>query len=611
MEMKAKRNSVIAFVVAAVFVISCIFPDASYAKSQNTYMTIHALALMHTETKTVIKNGKEVKIKVPTGSGDSVLIETGKINATGARVNKQFLLMDSGESAGGEDLKRYLEAIVGTPKENTANKKKEAELDLYFSHMHGDHTGKYKWILKNYTVNKVYLPQHKYKTSRTEDQKEIDKANDLKTTISAIAKANGAKVIHLNYKREKKSTSSFKMGDVQIDVIGSVYGKDEKTKKDRKNDTKHPYNKTYHNSLINLWSLVTMVTFNGGMKFLSAGDIQNASEYNLRAEYKGTGKLNADIMKLSHHGVKHRYEGKKKSNSNLKTFMKKVSPTYSFVMIRNSLGVMKKTAAEAGNMDFGVQYAYTARKIASEYGFSFSVAHEQKNLLFDISYRNGEKKIELITSPNNDPTKRTLLNGTMVKLRGSTGYGKNVITAKETVVVGDNALPVFDKYYITKSGIAVTGTAIIKGTPYLFGSGGKMINNGYKKVKGKVIYKKLAYVEEDKKWYSFKFDGEMRVGWQPINGKDYYFDEKYGYALKGRKKVSNISNINKKSYYHFTKKGRMEKEVLRQWGKYKYYYKTDGTQLTSGSITIKGKKYWFNSKGRLLKNKNGAVDTFN
>ena len=70
--------------------------------------------------------------------GDAVLIES----------NGKYLLMDTGHKRTASRLVSCLKQVMGS----------EKKLDVYFSHMHGDHTGGLEKVLLNFQVERVFFP---------------------------------------------------------------------------------------------------------------------------------------------------------------------------------------------------------------------------------------------------------------------------------------------------------------------------------------------------------------------------------------------------------------------------------------------------------------------
>ncbi len=122
--------------------------------------------------------------------------------------------------------------------------------------------------------------------------------------------------------------------------------------------------------------------------------------------------------------------------------------------------------------------------------------------------------------------------------------------------------------------------------------------------------RKSGWVEKAGKRF-FYIDGKKATGWQVIQGKRFYFNEKgiaqtgwqridghtYYFGPKGACKTG-IQTIKKKVYF-FRKKGKLAKGWVSFGDKDRYFGK-DGAMVT-GWQTIKGQKYYFGAKGACKK----------
>lgn len=231
---------------------------------------------------TISVSAKEMKIHVirltdSNGNlmdhGEAVLLES----------RGEFLLMDTGSSKSHSCVISYL------------RRKKVKKLNIYISHMHGDHTGGLGYLTsdKHFKIDKIYLPAKKYGASEPSVKKAFK-------TISA-QKCN-AKLVYLNV------GSSLSVGDAQIKILGPIGTYD--------------YHKMTLNDYKNAYSLTAMVVC-GKAKYLTAGDITKAEEACLIRKYHK--KLRAQIMKVSHHG---------NSLSTSQRWVDTVQPRYAFVSNR-------------------------------------------------------------------------------------------------------------------------------------------------------------------------------------------------------------------------------------------------------------------------------------
>lgn len=250
--------------------------------------------------------------------GDSALLES----------NGEYLLMDVTYGAPTEssinDPDSVLEFLI-------ANNVKK--FDLYLSHYHNDHYGSYnkltttgnamslmKYILLNenegnykgykYDISTLYLPDPKICYDSDLTGCEI-----VYEGLKSAAESKGIEVIVLT------TGSKFSFGNTNAEVLhintdAMIIDSDLVPDKD---------------SLINNSSLVTMFT-NGKTKFLSAGDIEQYTENYLVS--LGI-DVSADIYKLAHHGFQN-LQGPGGSVSNIKKFIDRVNPKYTYFQYRTS-----------------------------------------------------------------------------------------------------------------------------------------------------------------------------------------------------------------------------------------------------------------------------------
>jgi len=193
------------------------------------------------------------------GQADSILITT----------NNHNMLIDAGNNKDGSLLVKYFkekdikefEYVIGT-------------------HPHEDHIGGMDNILKNFIVDKIYMPDVKtdFKTY-TEIIDYLNKHN-MKLTIPYIGE-------------------TFYLGEAKIRIIYT--GTD-------------PEN-------INNDSIILKLTF-GNHNFLFTGDTTKEIEDTLLNE-----NLSSDVIKIAHHGSPY---------SNSLAFLKKVNPKYAIISVGNN-----------------------------------------------------------------------------------------------------------------------------------------------------------------------------------------------------------------------------------------------------------------------------------
>jgi beta-lactamase superfamily II metal-dependent hydrolase len=315
--------------------------------------------------------------------GEAVLVES----------SGEYLLMDTGEVTGAAVVKKYLKKYVGTK-----------PLDLYISHMHPDHYGAYKTILKNFHVGTLYVYDGAYLSgSMHEDWVNkvdgIKNYKDRKNTEMAIQYLNYDPAATIS-NTSPAAIDHFMVGKADVKIMGAV--------------VKNRGEEFDGVNLVNNLSLIARIK-GGGMSYLSCGDIQENStsggvsdgeEILLGNKYKG--KLKSDIMKLSHHGYRltKGKEGNKISNSD--ELLIKVKPSISFIIQGNKNDPTEDdtyiNSEEANTDNERYRMGETSRRNARKYGFCYPVSHEHKNFvvvcknkkaeLFERKYISSKNKYE-------------------------------------------------------------------------------------------------------------------------------------------------------------------------------------------------------------------------
>lgn len=183
-----------------------------------------------------------------------------------------YLLIDTSESYLRKSVIQFLK------EKNYADK----EFDILISHNHSDHWGNAEYLMKNYKIGTLYLPE----------------GNEAK--YSSLERA--AKNRRINVKRLKQN-DTFNIGKAKLEVLYNPH-----------NEIKN------NNSVINNKSLITRIsvpTLDGKeIRFLTCGDAEKLIEKELLK--KGI-DLKADIFKLNHHCM---------NTSNTDNFIDAIQPKY-------------------------------------------------------------------------------------------------------------------------------------------------------------------------------------------------------------------------------------------------------------------------------------------
>ena len=532
--------------------------------------------------------------------GDSTLLKSGN----------NWLLIDTGHENSAKELIAQLKSY-GVKK-----------LDIYISHIHPDHYGGVEAIGKSgeFEINKMYLPDSSIGS-------EYDKQEYFLRKLPEWAGASSVEYL--------QKGSTFNCGPCKADVLGPV---------GRYSKSQFPIdaegNLTHY---LNNYSLTTKFTC-GGVSFLSCGDIEEIEEKALCKTYT-KGELDADILKLSHHGL---------PTSNSEEFLAAVTPKHSFALNSDYTYIVK---GSSGNM---VRQTYTSRNNASAHGFVYMVGDEKQN--FGVKVSGGQISVY---------RGKTILNG-WVKVLGGNGvtqkeniyYIKNGETLKGIqtvdgkryhfstggcVIIGYYSNGVYKPWRnigdgmraFEENGAMYTGFRTIDGNTFYFDpvTGVKWVgdakwkvlkigNNRYALNKNGAVRKNgwQAYTEKGIKNYRyFGTDGAMKTGWFTLGKKKYYMNPTTGYRSVG------LTKIGKKKYYfeetksaaylrtdcwkkfgkkyrRFDSKGVMETGWVKVGGKYYYFDKSTGYSYTkTGLKTIGGKKYYMqkSSKGSYRYNKSG------
>lgn len=510
--MKKKLSKLLA--VCFMLVYGLFFMESQdILAAANTEMNIYAMYLNHAD------------------KGDSVLIES----------KGKYLLMDIGTGNHAAAIIDQLQTLG------------VRQVDIYFSHLHGDHTGTAngdllaglsKIVNAGIDIGTLYLPDQ---TIAPLSVSYASKYTELERFM-----ADKGDVVYL------KVGSTFSVGDVSGKVIGPVgtnnlnpdmYSNRESDEDDN-GDVKYTY---YENNC----SLVSVLTC-GNTKFFTAGDMLEDEAGYLAKKYGS--KLKCDIMKLSHHGT---------GSGNTEELINAVSPSYSFASNTGLTGVVSSTKQWETK---------TAIKYSSEHGVCYMVGSQKKTVIYQVK----NDVIKMYTG--NKITEGKYLTGWQVFV-GADGKSRKI-----------------DRYYFDKNGKPLTGVQYLDGHYYYFGDGGCMEYGNYDE-NGKYQYWK-SYGEK-KRYYTFSSDKQyayMTVGFREISGALYYF-EKDGIKLEGNGKTEKIKIGNK--YYAVGQSGAITRSNWGTIGKDKYYFGKTGSMQSNYKVKIGKNYYLFGSEGKMLRASSG------
>ena len=190
------------------------------------------------------------------GQGDSIFIELP---------NGKTMLVDAGENYHGQGIIDYVQTI-GYQK-----------LDyVVATHPHEDHIGSMPYIVRNFEIGSIYMPDVTANTATFESLLKAIKAKGLRVK-------NGRTGVHI-----------IKDGELTADIIAP-------DKPDESN--------------LNNSSIVLLLTF-GNVSYLLTGDAETKELNAIRAD------MHATVLKAGHHGSK---------TSTTQTLLKKISPSVTVI----------------------------------------------------------------------------------------------------------------------------------------------------------------------------------------------------------------------------------------------------------------------------------------
>lgn len=218
-----------------------------------------AFTLIGCSPKEQINNNGLLQVNIiDVGQGDAILIKTP---------NNKNILIDTGSKKEKDKLYTFLEA----------NSIKNIDI-LVGTHPHEDHIGNMASVINDFNIGQVYMPKVTHTTKTFKDVMTAIKEKGLKVKAPEIGK-------------------KFDIDGIGVEFLA-------------------PNSQKYND--LNNYSIVTKLSY-GENSFLFTGDAEKESEKEMIS--KGY-DLNADVLKLGHHGS---------STSSSKEFVTKVNPKYAVV----------------------------------------------------------------------------------------------------------------------------------------------------------------------------------------------------------------------------------------------------------------------------------------
>lgn len=161
---------------------------------------------------------------------------------------------------------------------------KDKHFDILITHNHDDHWGNAVYLMKNYKVDTLYLPEGK---------------ESMYSKLERIAKQKGIRVVRL------KQYDTFYIGKAKFEVLYNP------------NNKRKDYNNESYTNNKSLVLRISVQTLDGKeIRYLTCGDIEAGLEKELLEEGID---VRADIFKLSHHSMK---------TSNIEEFIVAIQPKY-------------------------------------------------------------------------------------------------------------------------------------------------------------------------------------------------------------------------------------------------------------------------------------------